>query len=422
MAEGEPKNNERQEGQTIQTDQGGQMPIVADDASQQQTSNIVCGACPGTKPMQLLTSIADLKKLDAMFWEVTKDLPLRPGSIFKVPSESYQNWRIGLTPENEAEIESLSDYYVRKDYVDRRLFKGSESAIRTPFGQSVVASMARTMGHIVEEILRSSDDGKSTVNILDIATGRGRTSCAIAAALTMENATREMLMKRTVFHLVDYNGEMLKRAQDNLRQFAPARIQSYHYSDEEFFNEDSVTVPEFDVVASLCHFSKKSFKDRIFRKIEKFLKPGGIVISGDWHSSLCDHPSYVYRLLEKMGLERERLKKFRDLFGDPDSPALSDKNQEENQGVRDHQSYWSGVYFDLLKSTSNRAREPKIYFMGAFDTTRGRVARLESTDLIVDTAEIRKAFPEARLPDLPKRMIPNTDRASVTVGLKRRGV
>ncbi len=386
--------------------------VITDGGSQGGGEN----AALGTPKSGLLTALDDIIELDRALWEVTKGLPIRTGSILRVSAEDLHRWRVGVTEENRAELARLSEAFRLKDNAERERNPALENIERTSFSQSMRSSMARVIAFVIKELVAGSDDGKREYDICDLACGRGRVATAIATALRSDNRTRGVF-DRVVFHMVDYSSQKLHKARIGVMPFDPKAVRLHAMSDEEFLAENKDAM---DFVVSMCHFHKSPFSDTL-RGAAGALKENGVLVSGDWHSLLSSHPALVYQLFESMRVETRRLDLFKSLMGDALSPdSMPDMSMEELRAVADHQGHWNEVYHDLLQGAAKSAREPRFYVLGAFDTTRRRVEKLEEAGLITDGKRISAAFPKAKLPPQPKRMIKDSDRASVVMGLKGR--
>jgi SAM-dependent methyltransferase len=361
--------------------------------------------------------MSDINAFDEEFWRVTKGLPIRTGSILRVPGPYYSNWGIEVTDENREQIIEKYDFYRQKDYKEKEGNKGIEALERTPLSIGIRTSMRRTIVHIAKEIMKMLDDGKREFRICDLAASNGGTVSGLATALWSDRQTQNML-RRTSFYLVDYSGSKLEDARAELEAFRPGLIDT-HMGKDELFLEKTIekTREKFDIVLSLCHLHKKPFLEGVLGQVHKVLEKNGLFLSGDWHSSLCNHPAYTYELLQRMAIDRKRLEMFRELLHDFMDPISEpDTMHEELRGRAEHQEYWAGRHQQILAERA--LKEGRHYFLGAFDTTRARVDSLEKASLTVDPDKIKKAFPKAGLPQTPMRMMHKTDRASVIMAMK----
>jgi SAM-dependent methyltransferase len=364
-------------------------------------------------PKHVFTNFDEIVRFDTDFWNVTKDLPIRTGSLMRLSEESFRNWRIGITPENKQLIKRLGEDFRQKDYCEKQRDSSIRTVETTDWIDMIRNGMTRAMVHYAKEVLLSLDDGKRALNVCELASGYGKVSVSLAASLLAQGSND--LLSRTRFYLVDYSEEKLKRAVEKLEPYNPAEIVTVPMSDEEFlaaFKEKS------DVMLSLCHMHKRPFLGDLLEKINDSLSRKGVVISGDLHSSLPSHPMLMYQLLERMGTENRRLKLFRDMFSAFMDAKTIPASAEENRAITDHQEYWAGVYNEILSSKSTGTMRSRHYVLGAFDTTKKRVALMEDKGFIIDPDKVRRAFPKAKIGSNPVHMAPGSDRASVVLAMK----
>ncbi len=366
-----------------------------------------------------ITEVQAICDLDSSLWEVTKGLPVRTGTILRISEDDLPAWGVRVNDENRSELALLAEGFRLKDYKEKERNANLEMMEKTQFSLAMRSSMSRVAAYIVKELLASLDDGQREFTICDLAAGTGGLATAIATALRSDPKTASIL-DRAGFSLVDYSSPRLHQAKTKLDAYRPAAIRLCHTSDEEHLAE---TQEKYDIITSLSHLHKKPFRG-VLASISGGLAEGGALVSGDWHSSLTSHPLYVYQLFEKMGVDAVRLNRFREILGDKLDPySCPDTTFDEIAAIAHHQDYWAGVYFNALKHPGANPAPPRLYFLGAFDTTRKRVKKLEDSGLCTDMDTIRAAFPKANLPQLPKQMMAGTDRASIIVGVKcpRRG-
>jgi SAM-dependent methyltransferase len=367
-------------------------------------------------PEHVFTDFDSINEFDRETWEVTKELPIRTGSILRVPSSAYHRFRIGITDENREQLKEKADEYRQKDYDEREKDRNIGKAEKTEFSVSMRNSMIRAMVRFAKEIITAEDDGQREFRIVDLTTGLGHTVTSIASALFAGEETRSIL-ERTSFYLVDYSKSKLGRVEEALNRFDPAKVETFDGRDEDFL---STTSARFDIVLSLCHFHKKPFLEDVLASVHKVLSKKGVLVSGDWHSSLCNHPIYVLQLLEMMGLETHRIKLFKGFFKEfLDRSSNPDIMIEEIKAVSEHQEYWADIHHRLVSHSQMSMRE-RHFALGAFDTTRNRVELMEKSNLITDPEKIRRAFPKTKIPlsSTPMRMISGTDRASVIMAMR----
>lgn len=364
---------------------------------------------------KLLTSVDEIDRFDKEYWEVTKGLPFRTGSLLRAPSASYERWGMQVTDENREDLARMADWFREKDACERESNHEIEKIEKSSISASIRGRMASLIGDMTKEVLAAVDDGKREIKICNLGASTGQTAVAVAAALYNDSRTSNML-RRTSFHLVDYSARKLDIAKKNLEMFMPGSIRLHPVRDNDFFEE---TLPRFDAVVSLGHFHKKPFLD-VLGSIHQSLSEKGVLVSGDWHSSLCDEPFFMFRLLEMIGLERWRLDMFRDLMGSLLIPTTCyNLCEEEKDAVKQHQDMWLKLINNSRDRVVKMPNQPRFYIGGAFRTTKATMREFEAHGFDVDYGAIRKAFPHINIHPVPKPMIRRTDRATVMIGLRR---
>jgi len=368
------------------------------------------------------TSIEKIKELDTALIEVTKHLPITIGSVFKVDSLSYPNWGFAATRDNAADIKQEVDFYYRKDYAERRRSSGVEYLLKTDFKVAQEKRMTEFIAVMVREILRSMDDGKREFHICDIPARDGYLSAAIAHALRRDSDMEEIL-SRTVFHLVDISGQKLDKAEETLGQFR-ARSEKCITEDELLFRQlDPAT---FDIVVTLGHLHHKPFLVNYLKELNRVLSKDGALVIADWHSPLCSHPAYILALLQTLGLEPYRLDMLRGIVDKQLAIPPKQLEQDEKDSLGNHMTHWKSIMRRLLDNPPSIM--PRLYINAAYDTSRQREKKLAKADFTVDLADVRKAFPRARLPLFSgsasniaaKRLVAGSDSATVMAAVKKR--
>ncbi|MFH0884818.1 MAG: class I SAM-dependent methyltransferase, partial [Candidatus Micrarchaeota archaeon] len=303
----------------------------------------------------IFTDFNEIVRFDREFWEITKGLPVRTGSLMRLSSDSFSRWRIGLTEENRQMIKDKGDEFRIKDYCEMEKDSSIESMEATIWSTMMRNSMVRVIVHFAKEILSALDDGKREFNVCELASGYGNNSVSLAAAFLAQGLND--ILARTNFLLVDYSAEKLKRAKEKLQPYQPASIITASVNDEEFLSSTDV---RFDAILSVCHMHKRPFLGDLLEKAHGTLKKKGVIISGDWHSSLSDHPALLFQLLQRMGTDARKLRLFQEMLNDFMNPTTYPKmSPEEFRAVAHHQAYWASVYNEILSSPSAMAMKSR---------------------------------------------------------------
>ncbi len=367
----------------------------------------------------LLTDFDEIMQFDRDFWEITKGLPVRTGSLTRLSEGNFARWGIGITEGNRELIRKEGDRFRKKDYEEIGRDSTIESMEAEIWSTMTERSMMRVMAHFSVEVLTALDDGERTFNICELASDYGQMSINVASSL-FADPKKAGILARTNFMLVDYLQNRLDIASSKLGQYRPASVAVAQQNDDEFLD---ATTAKYDIILSLCHLHKKPFLGDTLGKVQGVLAKKGVLISGDWHSSLSAHPLIICELLQSMGVDSWRLNLFRKMFGafigEGTKPAMT---AAEKRSVEEHQKYWVNVNKEILASPKMLAMKSRHYVIGAYDTTEGRLRTMEDSGLITDPDRIRKAFRGAKLHENPVTMAPVADRASVIMALKGRRV
>jgi hypothetical protein len=372
-----------------------------------------------TGEVKLITSVQEIVEFDRRLRQITEGLPrpLRLGSILRLPEIAYPNWGVGLTEANRGALRTLADSFYMMDAEECRVGRFGKDELhwlKKDLASSTQESMGTFISRFVQETLLSMDDGSRIFRIANVASGRGMLCSAIVTAM-QEDPDSEGLLERTEFHLVD-SAEKLASAENNLRGLGVKTV-PHAMTDDAFLNASG---EQFDFVVALSHLHRKPFLGAYLSAVHSRLSDGGLLISGDWHSTLCHTPSYIYELLERIGLEHNRLNLFDELMG----PLMSEKPQkrshEEMSAMNDHLSYWHRLDWELGRKSYDGGM--KVRILGAFVSTAQLASQMEGAGFVTDHSQIRKAFPKANLPaQLPLQTRNSSDTAALSVGLKRRG-
>ncbi len=369
----------------------------------------------------LLTSMDDILRFDAEIRAITENLPkpIRIGSPLRAWEGAWHRWGIGVTDENKAELIKRANEFYQNDDMECRPDTVERDALRDfkrGMAQGMVQQMQAQIANIVKEMMRVADNGQ-TFNIADIATGIGRDSAAIVTALKGDPAT-EGLLKRTVFHLVDYS-DRLALAEKNLRALQVATV-THAMSDEDFLAKTADGEGgKLDFIVMSSHLHKKAALSSYLSDIHGSLSSKGVFISADWHSPMPQYPSEVYEILEDLGVEKGRLDDFHSLFG----PLMREVVQkgtirEELKALQDHRAHWKNLVGEVGDRKYGSAL--KLRIINAFITTRQLGKELGRAGFETERGKIGGAFPRAVLPEkLPLQMKARADTAAVTIALKR---
>ncbi len=377
------------------------------------------GGGPGEAPASMKLSIGEIIEFDKRLREVTEGLsrPIRIGSLLRLPELAYQNWGIAVEESERAELAALAGRFYSMDADEGRagrLDRDSLHWLKKSMISVEMDGMADIISRMVKEMAMSMDDGKRVFRIASIASGAGKLCSAIATAL-QEEPESEALLSRIEFHLID-NYEKIMQAELNLMGYR-ARLVPHPVSDNEFLE---TTEGGFDFMVALSHLHRKPFLAGYLAKMNAKLAPGGVLISGDWHSRLCHNPQTVYELLDRLGVDPVRLNLFDELMGPLMAPGNLRMNRLEKAGIEDHVTYWQEMDYEM--GVLGYRGNSKVRILGAFVSSRQLAEMLgpDGAGFETETEKIRMAFPKARLPHaIPVSIREASDSCAVTVAMKK---
>jgi SAM-dependent methyltransferase len=369
--------------------------------------------------MALISDIDAIMEFDRTFWEISRDLhrqerlPLRTGSLLRVSESAYERWGIMITPENREALRAASERLYLKDAEEQMTRPDMDAFIKTDTRREIEGRMANLMADLAKTFLAALGERRDKMTVCDIPARDGQLSCAIATELRYH---AERLVNMTEFHLVDRASLKLAAAQNNMRLRGAAH--EVHCRDDARFI-DGAQKEKFDVIVSLSHLHHKSFLADYLRRLHSMLADDGVLIIGDWHSAIWDHPLNARNLLRRIGADERKLDVLCSHFG-PELMA-PDRNvvlkPEEVQAIQDHFEYWQEVADNVRRS--ELLSSMRIHFLEAHDTSKARRTKLEEAGFTTSQEDIRAAFPGVRLEKLPRRIMPSSDFAVVMAAVKR---
>jgi SAM-dependent methyltransferase len=196
-----------------------------------------------------------------------------------------------------------------------------------------------------KETLKLRERLPDDIRVLDVGCGSGNTSLAVLEQLGST-------MRGVVLHLLDPNGTTITEARSRIGM---ARLQgSIHL---ETHNAPDLTIanlfpaPTFDLVISSAALHHHAFLPPLFEALARALKPGGLIVAGDWHSTMWHSPGAVCELLDTFDWAGKPvdLGHFSDRFACEHSPEPDPLLQRANQQIS---AFWS-AYADVKHANSS---------------------------------------------------------------------
>ncbi len=365
----------------------------------------------------LRTSIRELEAYNTELQTVFErtPIPLIPGTIFRLPSEAYENWGIDVTPENREFLETRSESSYRDYFTSANFpFGDAKGVLTTALRRSTTMSMISFMAHISAEALLSIDDGKREFNFCSIGERKGTLISAVVQALR-ETPEGKALVDRTTFWLVDFQPTKLESARQQLEQLHGVKVRVEAKSDDEFLADCSNR--RFDLMAFLSFLHHKSFLSDYLLRVKSVLTDDAALVMGDWHSMLWYHPTLIYKLLSRLGVDHGTLDDFRVLTNTELAINTSRLySPDELSALELHMEYIIAVVDKVRKLSLSSP--PRVHFLDGNDTSRNREKKLVTAGFECDPNIIRAAFPRLKVPPA-QRFVNGSDFARVITARKR---
>ncbi len=356
--------------------------------------------------MELLTSIDDIIKFDEKFKKITEGLIIRTGSLFLLPSNAWSGWGIGITDENREALKQIAQEERENETNKREECPEIEAFIKPQMRERLEPRMARYMAECVKEVAKLIFQTREDIVICDLPARDGLLSNTIALQLDAD------LNQKMRYHLVDRSEETLNLAKTDLVRRG-GNVTEHAMSDTDFLKQ----CPDnfFDIFVSLSHLHHISFLDDYLPEVRRVLKDDGVLLIGDRHSAMFDHPLHTEALLKMIGAEERTIRSFRKHFGErrmaPD--PFVQITEEECTAISDHKDYWKQIV-EILRSKYDPSM-PKVAFFEANETSAARRMKLEKAGFDLEPDDKGKAF----LRSMPKRVVRGSDFAVVMGAVKK---
>jgi hypothetical protein len=176
---------------------------------------------------------------------------------------------------------------------------------------------------------------------------------------------------------------------------------------------------EFDMVLSNAVFHHMSFPDYLTH-ISNSLAEGGVMITGDWFTTLFESPAYAVSVLHELGAKPDKVELFESVFGiDGDKKAEWDARLTfEQRKANEKVLKYIGA---LAKETKGFEKGSRLYFLEAFESLGDRLEKMEGAGLVTDLDELRANYSGfLKLDRSVRRVFPGMDLACVIAAAKRK--
>ncbi len=341
--------------------------------------------------MQLKKDIKELEKIDEFIDDITKNLAMQPGSIFRIAYQYLKNWGVEIAPGNIGWIKETALQSYMNEY------EGTGEEINAAIRRAIVATglasrsrdeegdtiLNRNIAGMAVNNMMAMHDGKRKFVICDIGAGDGATTVAILDALARTEETRE-LEELCEFHLVEPSFKRIRTAVEERLEKHPMKVRySIHTETHEGFipmRKDGT----LDIILSSAVYHHMPFPDYL-NDLYDVLTPDGVILIGDWFYNIFEHPARIVPILEDLGLDRGSINRFRDYFGIPfDTKEINkDLTTEQERTNRKFRKYTASLAEELKKIGK------KQYFIEGYELVSERMEKMKQAGFETDIDELR---------------------------------
>jgi len=347
--------------------------------------------------MRLKTEIPELEMIDKNVADITQDLVMKPGSVFRVACQYLENWGIKITAENTEWMKERA----LKSYMEEYEETGEE--INAAIKRAIIATglanrsgdeegdtiLNRNLAGMAINNLMALHDKKRKFRICDIGAGDGATTIAILDGLARSRELME-LAEFCEFHLLEPSFKRVKSAVEERLERHPVRVKYAIHTEthEEFI--PMLRDGTMDMVVSSAVYHHMPFPDYLV-DLYDVLSPEGVVLIGDWFYNIFEHPARIIPLLEDMGLKKKDMDRFRSYFQIPFDTKDINKNltSEQQHSNRKFRTYTVALAEELRKIGGTQ------YFIEGYELVSERMEKMRQAGFETDIDELRekhKAF------------------------------
>jgi SAM-dependent methyltransferase len=345
--------------------------------------------------MRRFSSIPELEALDAKVTAICSRLDYQIGSIFRIAGQYLKNWGVDITDENRAWIEqrSLQAYYEEWKRTTEATHDAIQAAAEMADFEVGNRQLNAEVGVVAVEILADMMGGEvdREFKICDIGAGTGETTIAVLDELAFLGDLGWQMCEKCKFELIEPSFTALTKAVQKLESHRINKHVEVNFvpigkATHEFLNE--MQLGNFDVIMSSAVFHHMSFPTYL-KSIREALAADGVVIVGDWYTTIWKHPAFVAEVLKKLGIGRDELMDFQLLFDVDEGDArafektLTPDQVSTNRKMEDY----------VLKIRNEFLRIPediRARFLEGHEAVEDRTEKMEDSGLTMDLKELKE--------------------------------
>jgi|GEM_PF-1146572 len=358
-----------------------------------------------------IKAVKDLEGLDSLVQDICRGISHPIGSIFRVPWQYLVNWGVGVTEDNAHHIEKLSIKSYQEEW--ERSIKETYTAIRDATIGAGFRKDNRDLNDAVGSLATNAlwgmmeADPTREFKVVDIGAGEGETTIAvldfIRLAIEQETISPDIL-ERCKFELVEPSPEALfnpgkegeggayqRLRHHPIRKYGKLNFTLIGSETHEFLSE--MTPGNFDMVISSAVFHHMTFPTYL-DLIEDSVKDDGVLVVGDWYTRIWKYPVFVADVLQRLNMDSDRLREFRQLFGIKEGDLelrLKELNEEEEKELTTYR-----LMIDFVVDMGNRfisnniPPESRLFFLEGHEGYEDRIEKVTDAGFVYGLKELRK--------------------------------
>lgn len=240
----------------------------------------------------------------------------------------------------------------------------------------MLASMALA---VIEEMSKSGAGKK--IRILDIGAGDGKTTIAVLDQ--MKSMGQESLAEHCKFILLDPSPVALASAHTRIGD--RGTILPIGGTLEDYLEEDPRPMDMVISNAVFHHFSFPTFLGRIREKLAE----DGVMVVGDWHTTIWSQPAFIVPILRMLGAEEPKIRRFEMEFnvkrGDQEQleKQLTPMQRESNRRMLEYERYMS-------EELRNSNQTTQLLLFEAHESLDDRLGKYRDIGFVTGLEELKK--------------------------------
>jgi SAM-dependent methyltransferase len=326
--------------------------------------------------MELIHETIDLKQLDKFLSDISEGLSMGFGSLFRIANQYLESWGVRVTKENYDWISKRASksYLEEWEMGSEKTNQAIENAIRLAQLEIGNQRLNTQLAEMVVHILMNMYDGKRTFTICDIGAGAGDTSAAILDAMDLYEETKD-LARFCDFYLIEPSPQRLVLAKKTIEDHDLSIL--FKKPVQGVVGNLETHIPmvrnsAFDIVVSNAVLHHFPFPDH-YKRIREKLAADGVMVIGDWHTTMWKHPAFVVPVLEAVGADIHVLNEFKNRFG----IRTGDKERlEATLTPMQKEGHKYMLEFVRILAIELKKVGERLYFLEAHEALEDRVANI----------------------------------------------